>query len=117
MSRLRVFICAPLTDAGRLAPKAVEAYRFVAVHADKDLGRAGFACLCDPEMYDDKRVLDETYIARALEEAKAWIQISDIFLRLPGQCIEADQRECFARAANVIIVSSVRELITKMSNG
>ena len=117
MSRLRVFICAPLSDAGRLSPKAIEAYRFVAVHADKDLGRAGFSCYCEPMIYDEKRKLDDTYHARALEEAKAWIQISDIFLRLPGQCIEADQREYFARGKNVIIVSTVKELITKMSNG
>ena len=117
---LRVFICAPYDDGGNLAGSPiVDANIHAVLDAHMRLRAMGFATY--PEIL--YRSMTDRYSERAtveaLQDAKAWIQASDMMLRIRSEltCRDAQVRESHAREFKVPVFYSLQAMLCRLNKG
>lgn len=111
MRRLRIYLCAPLTNANTLSPEeiALNADRAAAMGAE--LLKHGFAPLI-PQLTAGHDCLMAVHWALWIETGQAWIRVADAVLRLPGASKGTEEEVAFALARGVPVFDSLADLLT-----
>lgn len=117
MSRLRVYISAPISDGGKAGPTERLANVRVAIAAFlrlADMGLAPFA----PQLTEYVEVESGTRLPHStwMDLDLPWVEACDIVLRLPGDSAGADIEVAHARRHGIPVVFSFDELIELLNH-
>ena len=101
--RPKVYIAGPMSGGDRLANlnQGLEAYR--------ELIRRGYAPMCPMLSFFVNDVMPQGY-ATWLAVDLAWVEASDLVLRLPGESLGADQEVACATINGIPVYRSLAEI-------